>query len=172
MALDHQTAAGNSGRHHRKSSAGLACVGCAISVYLSIYQYGGLIQVWEPFFGNGSKVVLHSGLLDPVSRALGFPVHDAALGAVGYCLEALLALAGYRSRATSGTWFDAAYCGLVVAMGLTSLILVLLQAIVFGAFCTLCLTSAAISEAIVLLSWQELSAEAAHLTRLWKVKQT
>jgi hypothetical protein len=40
-------------------------------------------RVWEPFFGEGSRVILTSS----VSRLL--PVPDAALGAFGYLLDAV-----------------------------------------------------------------------------------
>ena len=82
-------------------------------------------------------------------------MHDALLGAIGYGIEAILALAGKRGHQASDTWLDVVYCGLVLVMGLSSLILVILQPTVFHAWCTLCLTSAVISEAIVLLSFHD-----------------
>jgi uncharacterized membrane protein len=106
-----------------------------------------------------------------LSRGLGFPIHDAALGAAGYGLEAGLALAGKRSRSSSVTWLDVAYCGLALLMGLTSLVLVSLQAAVFQAWCTLCLTSAVISEAVVLLSFHELAGVSTFLVQQWKGRQ-
>jgi uncharacterized membrane protein len=138
---------------------------------LAVYQYGGLTHVWEPWFGNGSIVVLRSGILDWLSNALDFQVHDAALGAAAYLVEAGLALTGKRSRPAFVTWQDVAYCGLVLLMGLTSLVLVLLQAAVFQSWCTLCLTSAVISEGIVLLSRHEIAAAALFLVRGWRREQ-
>lgn len=60
---------------------GLALAGLAIAVYLTLYQLGIVPTVWEPFFGEGSRKVLHS----PISRLL--PIPDASLGAVGYLVE-------------------------------------------------------------------------------------
>ncbi len=143
--------------HRRLASAVLACFGGLISTYLATYQYGGLSHVWEPLFGDGSERILNSGLLEPLSRALVIPLRDAALGAIGYGIEAVLALAGLRRGSLRLDWSDKAYVALVALMGTGSLALVLLQATVFHAWCTLCLTSAAISEAIVVLSVRELA---------------
>jgi hypothetical protein len=68
--------------------AGVAVVGFAIAAYLTLFQLGVLDRVWEPFFGDGSRTVLTSG----VSRLL--PVPDAALGAAGYLLDAVAGLVG------------------------------------------------------------------------------
>src|SRR5688572_13294289 len=67
---------------------GLALIGCAIATVLALYQYGTLGTVWEPFFGEGTRIVLSSGL----SRVL--PVSDAALGAAGYLADAITGIIG------------------------------------------------------------------------------
>ncbi|MFN8521445.1 MAG: hypothetical protein U0667_19150, partial [Chloroflexota bacterium] len=54
---------------HRRRVVGLALVGAGIASYLTLYQAGLIRQVWEPFFGDGSQVVLHSW----VSRTLPVP---------------------------------------------------------------------------------------------------
>ena len=69
---------------HRIVAATFALAGCTLSLYLGLFQYGEIDRVWEPFFGDGSDTVLHSGLLDPLSRWLGFPIHDAILGSAAY----------------------------------------------------------------------------------------
>ena len=170
-AVDEQADLGE-WNYRRMISALVAGLGCAISVYLAVYQYGGLTHVWEPFFGAGSAVVLNSGLLDSVSRLVGFTIHDAALGAIGYAVEAGLALAGIRNLRGPPRWSDLAYAGVVVLMGLTSLVLVVLQAAVFHAGCTLCLTSAAISWAIVLLARHDLAVAAGALIHGWSKRKT
>jgi hypothetical protein len=70
----------------------LALVGCAVATVLTLFQVGVLDDVWEPFFGDGSRRVLTSAL----SRAL--PVPDAALGAVAYLAEAVLTALGRPDR--------------------------------------------------------------------------
>ena len=56
----------------------LATIGFGIAGWLALFQLGALPAIWEPFFGDGSRTILTSG----VSRML--PVPDAALGAFGY----------------------------------------------------------------------------------------
>jgi uncharacterized membrane protein len=136
-----------------------------LSTYLALYQYGLLAHVWEPLFGGGSARVLNSGLLDPLSRRLGIPLHDAALGTVGYALEAVLTWIMHRSGSAQSRWTAAIYLSLVSLLGVAGLILVVLQAIWIHAWCTLCLLSALISEAIVLLSFHKLKAATAAVMR-------
>ena len=131
----------------------VATVGFSISVYLALFQYGMLTSVWDPVFGQQSETVLTFGLLEPVSRIVGFPVHDAALGAVAYFVEAGLGLLLTRHRRP---WLVMAYSGLALAMGFTGLGLIALQATVVRAWCLLCLTSAICSGAIVVLARHEI----------------
>jgi uncharacterized membrane protein len=116
----------------------LALVGCGVASVLALYQLGVLDNVWEPFFGDGSHRVLTS----PLSQSL--PVPDAALGAVAYLAEAVLTALGGPERPRV-----VLAAGLVAAgLGLAALGLVAAQVFLIGAFCTLCLISAALSLAI------------------------
>ncbi|HEY2291424.1 MAG TPA: vitamin K epoxide reductase family protein [Thermoanaerobaculia bacterium] len=120
--------------------AGLALAGLAIAVYLTLYQLGIAPTVWEPFFGDGSRRVLHS----PISRLL--PVPDASLGAAGYLVELVTGL----------TPKTVLFFGVVAAaMALFGLLLAAVQAFWLRAGCTLCLGSAGISVAIAGLAWGE-----------------
>ncbi len=123
--------------------AGLALAGLAIAVYLTLYQLGIVPTVWEPFFGDGSRRVLHS----PISRLL--PVPDASLGAVGYLVEIVTGL-----TPKTVLFFGVA----VAAMALFGLLLAAVQAFWLRAGCTLCLTSAAISVAIAGMAREEVMA--------------
>src|SRR5690349_20403946 len=40
----------------------VAGIGLAVSAYLTLYQIGVVKQVWEPWFGSGSRTVLNSFL--------------------------------------------------------------------------------------------------------------
>ncbi len=137
--------------------AGLALLGCAIAVYLALYQTGALGHVWEPFFGNGSQVILRQSA---VSHLL--PVPDAALGAVVYLVEALAECAGgeQRWRTRPGAVF--ATGATAAGLALAALGLVAAQALWFQAFCTLCLASAACSLAIAGLVAPEVWAALRH----------
>jgi uncharacterized membrane protein len=118
--------------------AGLAAAGCVVATYLALYQTGVVTTVWEPFFGDGSRLILHSSL----ARAL--PVPDAAIGAVAYLAEFLCATVRWDGRA-GNVWVDRIYYVLVVAFAIASALLVALQWGYFHAWCTLCLTSALLS---------------------------
>ena len=119
----------------------LALIGCAVATALALFEVGVLDSVWEPFFGDGSRRVLTSAL----SRAL--PVPDAALGAVAYLAEAVLTALGRPDRP------KVVLAAAVVAagLGLAALGLVAAQVFLVGAFCTLCLGSAALSLIIAAL---------------------
>lgn len=129
--------------------AGLALLGICIAGYLALYQWGVFSSVWEPFFGGGSRRVLHSF----ISRLL--PIPDAALGALGYLVEIVLELAGGEDRWRARPWLPLLFGLVACGMAVVSLALVAMQAFVFRAWCTLCLVSAAISIAMPALAWRE-----------------
>jgi uncharacterized membrane protein len=113
-----------------------ALAGLAISTYLALYQLGFLAGVWEPFFGEGSRKVLHSF----ISRLLPFP--DAALGALAYLVCGAAALAGGPGRWRGKPWAVLIQGASAWGLGLMSVVLVILQGTVIKAWCTLCLASA------------------------------
>ncbi|HVQ73973.1 MAG TPA: vitamin K epoxide reductase family protein [Candidatus Binatia bacterium] len=76
----------------------LALVGASIAGYLAGYQLRLVSSVWEPFFGDGSRVILNSS----VSRVL--PIPDAALGVFGYLLDAVTGAIGGRARSAATSW--------------------------------------------------------------------
>jgi uncharacterized membrane protein len=118
---------------------GLAVVGFLIAGYLALYQYGVLSTVWEPFFGSGSRQILHSW----VSKLL--PVSDATLGALGYVGDALTGAIGGTRRWRTMPWIVLLFGLLVGPLGAVSITLVIFQPVFFHAWCTLCLASAVIS---------------------------
>ncbi len=139
-------------RSRRTLVSALALLGCAVSTYLALYQYHLLGSVWDPIFGDGSAKVLTS----PLSRAL--PVSDATLGALAYAFEACVESAGRTDRWDTQAWL-VALVGLTAAgMALTSVGLVVSQPVLTGTFCTLCLTSAALSFVIAGLVAEEVRA--------------
>lgn len=114
----------------------LAFVGFFISRYLAAYQLGHIPAVWDPFFGDGTKTILES----EVSRA--WPISDAGLGAVAYILEALSGYMGGTTRWRSMPWMVAMFGFLVVPLGIISVVLIILQPLAVGTWCTLCLITA------------------------------
>jgi uncharacterized membrane protein len=145
--------------HERLPLAGLALCGGIIATYLTLYQLGLFPTVWEPFFGNGSRAILHSS----VARLL--PIPDAALGALAYLFEAGFGLLGGHARWRTTPWCVLIYGALVGMLGLGSVVLVILQPVAFGAWCTLCLASAAISIGLLGPALREPLAALQHLRR-------
>jgi uncharacterized membrane protein len=115
----------------------MAFVGFFLSRYLASYQLGHIAYPWDPVFGDGTARVLDS----EVSKA--FPISDAGLGAVSYMIEALSGLMGGRNRWRTMPWMVLMFGVLVVPLGVVSIVLVILQPVAVGAWCTLCLVTAA-----------------------------
>lgn len=122
--------------HQRAPMIVLGFVGWMISRYLAAFQLGYIESVWDPFFGDGTRRVLTS----EVSQM--FPISDAGLGAFAYTVEFLMAWMGGRTRWRSMPWMVTFFFIIIVPLGLTHIILVILQPVAVGAWCTLCLAAA------------------------------
>lgn len=114
----------------------LGFVGWFISRYLAAWQLGYISSVWDPFFTHGTRLILDS----KVSRS--WPISDAGLGATAYTFEVLMGFMGGVTRWRSMPWMVTFFGILVVPLGLTSIILVILQPLAVGTWCTLCLAAA------------------------------
>ncbi len=139
---------------------GLALAGTAIAAYLAAYQLRWIRVVWEPFFGEGSRVILTSS----VSRIL--PIPDAALGMIGYLVDAVTGLIGGHARWRTRPWIVIGFGLAVGPLGAVSIVLVILQPVLFDAWCTLCLASALVSLAMIGPALDEVLASLQHLTRV------
>ena len=117
----------------------IAFVGMVTAGYLSLYQFKIIDDVWEPFFGNGSRKILNS----PVSTLL--PVPDAALGAFSYLLDIVAGIIGGVYRWKTMPWIVIVFGLFVGPFGAISILLVVLQPVMFNAWCTFCLISATCS---------------------------
>ncbi len=138
---------------------GLALVGFAIAGYLALFQLGGFARVWEPFFGDGSRRVLTSG----ISRVL--PIPDAAVGALGYLADAVTGVIGGRNRWRTMPWMVVVFGVAVGPLGAVSVLLVILQPVVLDAWCTLCLASAVVSVLMIGPAMDEVMGSLQHLAR-------
>jgi uncharacterized membrane protein len=130
----------------------LALLCWTFSRYLAAYQLGYIDQMWDPFFKEGSLRVITSQI------SHDFPVSDAGLGAFGYTLEFLLGWHGGSRRWHRMPWLVLAFGILVVPVGLASIVLIILQPVVVGAWCSWCLGTAACMLTMILLSGSELIA--------------
>lgn len=107
--------------HQRVPMIVLAFIGWMISRYLAAYQLGYTSHVWNPFFGEQSMGVLTS----EVSRM--WPVSDAGVGALAYTIEMLMAWMGDRRRWRTMPWMVSFFFLLVVPLGVTHVVLVIMQ---------------------------------------------
>jgi hypothetical protein len=138
--------------HQRAPMIGLALVGWFISRYLAAFQLGYIDAVWEPFFGHGTVKVLTS----EVSRM--WPISDAGLGAAAYTFEMLMGWMGARTRWRTMPWMVTFFFILVVPLGLTHIVLVILQPVAVGWWCTLCLAAAFVMLLMIPLTVDEVFA--------------
>ncbi len=115
----------------------LALLGFFLSRYLAAHQLGYIPHVWDPFFGDGSDRVTES----PLSKS--FPISDAGFGAVAYILEVLIGFMGSRARWRTAPFIVVSFVLLVIPLGATSILLVIMQPVVVGAWCGFCLINAA-----------------------------
>ncbi len=119
----------------------LGFVGFLIARQLTAYQLGHADGVWEPFFAgegveNGTETIITSD----VSKA--WPIADAGLGAVSYMFEVLMGVMGDRRRWRTMPWMVAAFGVVVVPLGVVSIYFIIIQPIMIGTWCTLCLAAA------------------------------
>ncbi|NMH59232.1 vitamin K epoxide reductase family protein [Alteromonas ponticola] len=144
----------------------LALVGFFISRYLCAYQLGHIDAVWDPFFAgapgnnkNGTEEIITSS----VSEA--WPVPDAGLGAMTYALEILTGLMGSTRRWRTMPWLVMLFGIMIVPLGVVSVFFIIIQPIVIGTWCTLCLIGAAAMLIQIPYSLDELVATSEFLYR-------
>lgn len=130
----------------------LAVLSFLIARYMAAFQLEHIPSAWDPFFGGGTERILTSD----ISRM--FPISDAGLGAYTYMIEILSGLMGDTRRWRTMPWMVAMFGFVVVPLGITSVVLIILQPLAVGAWCTLCLISAFLMLVMVALSLDEIVA--------------
>ena len=142
----------------------LALGGVVVAGWLALYQQEYTDTVWEPFFGEGTRtIVRESGFSRFFER---FPIGDAGLGAVGYLLDAATGVVGGTRRWKTMPWIVVIFGAFVGPFGALSVMLVIMQPVLYDAFCTLCLVSAVISLAMIGPALDEVLASMQHLRRV------
>ena len=139
-------------------------IGFAIAMYLASYQFKWIDNIWDPFFGDGTKKVLTS----KISKAL--PIPDALLGAFGYLVDVLTDIIGGTRRWKTMPWIVIIFGVAVGPLGVVSIFLVIAQPVIVGAWCTLCLCSAVISVVMISPAMDELLASLQYLQRVKRHK--
>ncbi len=122
-----------------------ALIGFFIARVLGAYQLGHVDSVWEPFFaGSGEMKGVMNGtetiITSDVSKA--WPIPDGALGAVVYMLELAMTWMGGKDRWRTMPWMVLGLTILIVPLGVVSIYFIIIQPIVIGTWCTLCLVAA------------------------------
>jgi uncharacterized membrane protein len=144
----------------------LAGVGTVISAYLALFQWGLVDSAWDPLFGKGTERVLTSNVAHRIDAIIRMP--DAALGAWAYLSEVVFTLVGSTRRWQYRPWMVVLFGFDVIPLGLVSAALVLAQGAIVGAWCFLCLITAAISLTLVFFAYDEVWACLKYLHRVWK----
>jgi hypothetical protein len=148
---------------HRLPVLGFALLGLAIALYLTLFQYGVLPTVWDPFFGESSQAVLTSWISQLIHKYTSLPITDGALGAFAYFLDVILCASGGTARWRERPWVVLLFGINAACMGVAGILLVIAQGAVLHHWCTLCLASAAISIGLVWPSLTEARAAVQHL---------
>ncbi|BBK29513.1 nucleoside-diphosphate-sugar epimerase [Stella humosa] len=137
----------------------LAFIGFLLSRYMAAFQLGHIDDAWDPAFGDGTERVITSDL----SRA--WPIADAGMGAVVYLIEALTGLIGDRRRWRTMPWLVLGFGLLIVPLGAVSIGFIIIQPVLIGTWCGLCLATAVVSVAMIPYALDELLASAQFLLR-------
>jgi uncharacterized membrane protein len=144
----------------------LAGVAFLIASYMALYQWRLVGSVWDPIFGEQTRHVLDSEVSENMRR--WFRIPDAALGALAYLGDLIFGLAGSTRRWQYRPWLVLLFGLDVIPLGLVSVILVVMQGTVVGAWCFLCLVTAVISLLLVALAYDEVWSTLLYLRRVWR----
>jgi uncharacterized membrane protein len=136
-----------------------ALLGTGIAAYLAAYQLHLVDSAWDPFFGEQTERILES----PISRVL--PIPDALLGAFAYLVDAVAGAIGGQDRWRRMPWIVILFGIAVGPLGAVSIGLVIIQPVLYDAFCTLCLATALISVVMIGPAMDEVLATLQHVRR-------
>ena len=119
----------------------LALIGFFIARILGAYQLGHIDTVWEPFFaGSGGMNGTEAIITSDVSKA--WPIADGALGGIVYMAELVMIWMAGKTRWRTMPWMVLALAFLILPLGVVSIYFIIIQPIVIGTWCTLCLIAA------------------------------
>lgn len=138
--------------------------------YMAAYQLGYIHKIWDPIFVNGTKNVITSKL------SQSFPISDAGMGALVYTLEVLMGFKGSTRRWYTMPWMVFLFGIMVVPAGFVSILLIMLQPILVGSWCTWCLATAICMLIMIALTLDEMVAVCQYLAHVrreqkpfWKI---
>jgi uncharacterized membrane protein len=134
--------------------------------YMAAYQLGYINFIWDPIFVDGTQKVVTS----PLSRS--FPISDAGLGALVYTLEVLMGFKGSTRRWYTMPWLVFLFGIMVVPAGFVSILLIMLQPLIVGYWCTWCLLTAICMLIMIALTLDEVVAVCQYLVMAKRQKQS
>jgi uncharacterized membrane protein len=120
--------------------------------YMAAYQLGYITTIWDPIFDHGTQRVITSDL------SKSFPISDAGLGALVYTMEVLAGFKGSTRRWYTMPWIVLLFAIMVVPAGFVSILLIMLQPIIVGSWCTWCLVTAVCMLIMIALTLDEMVA--------------
>lgn len=141
----------------------LAVLGTGVATYLTLFQIEVIDTVWEPFFGDGSRQILRESSFSRFWERLG--LSDAGIGAFGYLADAVTGMIGGTRRWRTMPWIVLIFGVFVGPFGVISIALIVIQPVLYSAFCTLCIVSAIISLAMIGPAMDEVLASLQYLRR-------
>lgn len=133
--------------------------------YMAAYQLGYIDFIWDPIFKDGTQKVVTS----PLSKS--FPISDAGLGAFVYTMEVLMGFKGSTRRWYTMPWIVFLFGIMVVPAGFVSILLIMLQPLIVGHWCTWCLLTAVCMLIMIALTLDEVVAVCQYLVHVKKTKQ-
>ena len=133
--------------------------------YMAAYQLGYIDTIWDPLFEDGTRNVITS----PLSQS--FPISDAGLGAFVYTMEVLMGFKGRTRRWYTMPWIVLLFGIMVVPAGLVSILLIMLQPLIVGYWCTWCLFTALCMLFMIALTVDEVVAVCQYLVAVKQQKK-
>jgi hypothetical protein len=137
-----------------------------LALWMGLYQWRLVGWVWDPFFGDQTHRVLDSNVSHQMRKWMIIP--DAILGAAAYLGDIVFALAGSTRRWQYRPWLVVLFGIDVIPLGIVSAVLVVLQGTVVGAWCTMCLITAAISILLIFFAYDEVWSCLVFLKRVYQ----
>jgi len=133
--------------------------------YMAAYQLGYITEIWDPIFANGTQKVVTS----PLSKS--FPISDAGMGALVYSLEVLMGFKGSVRRWYTMPWLVFLFGIMVVPAGFVSILLIMLQPLIVGYWCSWCLFTAICMLIMIALTLDEVVAVCQYMASVVHTKQ-
>lgn len=143
-----------------------AAIATLLAIYMGLYQWRLIDDVWDPVFGSQSKQVLDSTVSHMMWK--WFRIPDSIMGALAYLGDIIFALAGSTRRWQDRPWLVILFGIDVIPLGLVSATLVFMQGTVVNAWCFCCLITAVISIILVFFAFDEIWSCIRYLRAVWK----